>query len=311
MATSARQLGLGTIAALVLAALGIIVPIGWDQYKNKASIQFRLIGMSTVVSPVSGVEKVQLAYDGRSVANVSKIDIVLSNTGRTPIRQADIVVPPQVQLLDGDVLDVRLQSVRPLGVEATFAADTGARAVSVLFPLLNPGDVVSFSILASTVTPRVRFGGRIAGVPAIAFRDDRTSVPGQRRSFGWTFYVVGVVSLFVLGLLLTMIWMLGTEHQIQSLWARGVIQIPQVEKASEMLAYIEKGFADDKVQELAPLKGYLRGLPNDRSLTDAERATIARQFNAAFTNVKLVWASIVSLTILVATGLGYVATVLF
>lgn len=307
MPSTPRQIGTATILALLFAAIGIVAPILWDQYKNKASLEFRLAGSSVIVSPVAGVEKLQVAYDGRPISSVSKIDVVLSNNGRTPIRRSDIVRAPFVQLTDGEILDARVQSMRPTGVESRLLVDDTKHIVSIEFPLLNPGDAVSLSVLSSNINPKPTFGGRVAGVAVVASRVEHADNGRPIRRVGWTTYVVGGFSILAVMLFVAMIWMLGSEQMIRELWRRGVIQAPPARTAADFVAFLEQGFPSDKVQELATLKTYLRGLPQDRELTDPERTVIAQGLNAAFTNIANVRNAAVVMFALATLGISYVA----
>jgi hypothetical protein len=249
-------------------------------------VELHLINNSIIVSSVTGVEKLQLLYDKVPVASVAKLDFRLVNSGRTPIRASDIVATPGIQFENSMVLDARLQRLDPPDVQASLAMDTTARSVGVTFPLLNPGDAISFSVLVAGPTWGNRVFGRIAGVSSISFVDDRISTGGKESRLSASFYIVAAFTAITFVLFLSLLYVAGAEQAIKEQWNRGSIVLPRMQTAADYLSFCDRTIPAEKSSETVALRSHLRGLPQDHIVTDEDHARVVEQLGAALMNVK-------------------------
>jgi hypothetical protein len=193
-----RHFGTATVLGLLIAGLGVVSPILWDNYKTKAGLELRHIATITLAEKTDGLDKLQISYDSQSIRSVTKLAYVLFNFGRRPILESELVVPPHLTFQPPNILlDAQIDSTSPDNLRATSIIDRSNGVVSVTFPLMNPGDTVRFSVLVASTAPEFHPAARIVGVSDLTFVSLRTVQAFQERRIPWTVYPVGFFSVFV------------------------------------------------------------------------------------------------------------------
>ena len=136
-----------SVITLVLGGLALVAPIAWDQYKSAAALELRQESSASLIEKTAALDKLEIRYGSRPVDRITQLSFTLANTGRTPIRESDIVSPLTLDVGSAEVLDARVERVDPAELSATVATDATNHAVTIRFPLLNPKDVVYLNVL--------------------------------------------------------------------------------------------------------------------------------------------------------------------
>jgi len=114
-------------------------------------------------------DDITLFYKGTAIPNLSKFVFRAANTGREPILEEEVKQPPTVEFVgDGEVILARTIDRHPSNLAEELAVSLNSDGVSILFPLMNPGDFVRFCVYyAGKLAEEPHASGRIAGVTEI------------------------------------------------------------------------------------------------------------------------------------------------
>ena len=267
----ARRVGTTTLIGLLLAAVGVLTPIAWDYYRSRIQLELQHLTTSTLVQPGTNIEGLQISFASRVIPSLSQLDFVLLNTGSRPIRGEDLVSKPTLRFVDGvELLDVATQSVVPDNLQHTLTVDSAERSVTLGFPLMNPGDRLRFTVLATGPAPDFNADTRIVGLNRLEVRDRREVAGGDTRDLSWMVYALaGVSSLLFLFFLLT-IHSVGKENELALLAERGLLVLPLGKTGAEYRQYITELYSDLKSQELSMVMIYLDRVDGDVPLADTE-----------------------------------------
>ena len=160
-----------------------------------------------------------MSYDGVAVPGLSRFDLRYVNTGRTPIREADVVSPPSIAVDSGTILEARIEDVAPTNLAATLVVDSAGRSVAIHARLLNPKDAVRFTLFTTaTPPPPIRALARIAGVRQLALVDQRPSAQPLWRRIPWSMYAVGTATVFAMLCFGLFLYMYGSERVYRHNW---------------------------------------------------------------------------------------------
>lgn len=80
-----------TLLAILVAILGVVVPIIWVRYNTTSSLELHYVSNTTIVAKSQELEKLAVFYDGMELEQLSKADFILINSGRTPITKSDVI----------------------------------------------------------------------------------------------------------------------------------------------------------------------------------------------------------------------------
>jgi hypothetical protein len=158
-----NKFGAVTFFSLVVAVLGVVVPIAWDYYSGQKGISLTLLSHSQVISSNTAVEGLEISYKGMRLSSLSRMTFLVENTGNKPILESDVVSPIKIETSDkSNVLDVIVDSRVPNNLDLQ-AAKNG-QGVVISFSLLNPGDKAFVSLLVDSRDKVFTAASRIAGV---------------------------------------------------------------------------------------------------------------------------------------------------
>jgi hypothetical protein len=303
-----ERFGVLSLAGLVLAALGILAPILWDRYRSRTALELQILSTATVVERGQGIEKLRIMYDTASVPAVSRIDFALINTGSTAITKPQVVEAPTLILKSGRMLEVQIVRSDPAGVRASLSLDPSGERLSMSFPLLNGGDALFFSILASTDQPSLTVSGRIAGVRQLALRDRRQqTVTRPVRKLTVSFYIVSAVTAFVLVILLVGIYIAGGEKALKAAAKSGVIVLPRGLSSDSLRDVVIKAFAEFAGPETRPTINLLAAERTaEAPLSDDRTEEIESTLRLAVLGMTTGPRAIVALAVLAGIGLWFV-----
>lgn len=183
-----------SIIAIVIAVLGVIVPIAYDYLSTRSLVQFQLLSEFQLVNKQDS--KLEVTYNGEQIESASKLDFLIINNGSRPITDDQIKLAPSVTIANNSkILESKITKYEPDGIVATLSSNTDT--ISIAFPLLNPNDRVFFSAIVSGSDFTIKTGGRIYGINEIEFWD-RTSEEANPRELQLAFYFTTAAALFTL-----------------------------------------------------------------------------------------------------------------
>lgn len=252
--------------------LGIVLPILWDAYKTKTSLEIREVSRAVVASANADLDGLRFVYGGKLVSSLSRVEVEIKNSGRTPIRAEDVVSPLSIQF-SGQVIDFEIKRRKPQDLDVKFALGDKPGQLLVGFPLLNPGDATLVSVLFSTDRPKVGATARIAGLKELSFVSSVKDVSLQVKSQkDWIFYVVGVFTVFSILMALAAAHVYGKERIVGDSIRKGLLSIPWHGDKDDFLTWREKvpsGFKESELNSVESM--WSSGIYEDSDVLTANR----------------------------------------
>ena len=267
----ARRVGAPTLIGLLFATVGVLSTIAWDYYRSRIQLELQHLTTSILVQPGANIEGLHISFASRVIPSLSQLEFVLLNTGSRPIRGEDLVSRPTLRFVDDvELLDVATQSVVPDNLQHTLTMDSVDRSVTLDFPLMNPGDRVRFTVLATGLSPGFTAAARVVGLNRLEVSDRREGAEGDARDLSWTVYALaGISALLLFGSLLG-IYGNGREKELARLAKRGLLVLPLGKTGAEYRQYITELYSDPKSAELPRVMSYLDKVDGEVPLADTE-----------------------------------------
>lgn len=163
------------VLMLAVTVAGVAVPVWlWRADLQSKSLQFKIKSLTQVTAPKSeDVSGLEVSMNGRRLTSPHLAVINLEHQGTRPILASEFESPLELKVSDGaELIQVQVVAKVPSELEPKVTM-TGTSLV--LQPLLlNPGDVVTLSVLSSGTKPKFLARGRIAGVSTIGLVDPDT-----------------------------------------------------------------------------------------------------------------------------------------
>lgn len=194
-------------AMLTLLALVVGTFVSWRlaQQDDEKDISYEVVSSASIVSVNPQVaSRVRVTLDGSPVPGIRLSVFRVVNDGDLPVSTSDYEVPIRFVFGQGSVIEAGKGDSAPPQLPFTISFDGSSVRLSPL--LLNPGDSVSFSVLArSDIESEWYIEGRIIGVKSIDLLDRReeeglwASLPAPAfiavGAAGW-FFILYLTSVF-------------------------------------------------------------------------------------------------------------------
>lgn len=194
-----KRFSLPILLGLIIAIVGIITPMVWDKYRTTASLELQHLSTTTLLEKSPAIAKLKVFYDKNEIDSLSKIRFALVNTGKKPILKKDLISPPTLTFSkEANLLEFQTERLSPENLEFHPEMNRSAQTVSLSFPLLNPSDVIEFSILLGGHLPDYKMEARIAGIKKLKIIDRAKELEKQPKRISWTVYLVGVLTFFMI-----------------------------------------------------------------------------------------------------------------
>ena len=182
--------------AIILGIFAVIGPIVWEYYAGRSALELRIL------SSIS-LEGLTVNYEGTQVKNLTKFNLLLINTGRTPICSEDVKQFPTI-VFGGDIQLLKSEIVKkePVNLVAEITDDTRQGRAVLKFALLNPSDYIEFNAFVSgkaSITPLAY--ARIKGIKGLGVADKRSASIQPDEGIRWLKYPIGLGVLFCVFLL--------------------------------------------------------------------------------------------------------------
>ena len=283
----ARRVGATTLIGLLLATVGVLIPIAWDYYRSRIQLELQHLTTSILVQPGANIEGLHISFASRVIPSLSQLEFVLLNTGSRPIRGEDLVSRPTLRFVDDvELLDVATQSVVPDNLQHTLTIDSVDRSVTLDFPLMNPGDRVRFTVLATGLSPGFTAAARVVGLNRLEVRDRREGAEGDARDLSWTVYALAGISALYLFASLLGIYEIGREKELARLAERGLLVLPLGKTGAEYRQYITELYSPVKSSGLPRVMSYLDKVDGDVPLADTKCQELNALLGSALRNTR-------------------------
>lgn len=272
----AKRLSFAVVLGLLTAVVGIIAPMAWDQYRTKASLELQHLSTTTLLEKSPAMAKLKIFYDNNEIDSLSKIRFALVNAGKKPILKKDLISPPTLTFSKGaNLLELQTERLSPENLEFRPELNCSTRSVSLSFPLLNPSDVIEFSILLAGRLPDYKAEARIAGIKELKIVDRAKELEKQPKRISWSVYLVGFFTFCcILVLVFLAIPQSIKETKTMRRYLSPGAELPKYHNKSDYLQFIR--------QELSYLgtkyKQMLKRLIEEQE-TDTLNATIQKLIN--------------------------------
>lgn len=255
-----KKFSLNVIISVAIGVLGVIGPISWDFYKTKSELEVRALDRAILIGTAAKINGLAINYKGENLEQLSKAIIVVTNTGRTPIVEKDVVKPLTI-VFDKytKVLEVRLESTMPPEVYASTNYFPERNEAIVSAPLMNPGDSLKLSVLAKTERIDFDASARIAGLTSVLVKKEGLNSTAPR-SFPWLVIPVGGFSFLLALISLVGFWQAPREFTVRRELRQGRFEIPTLANKEQALIWVESTFYFATSKERETFKALIRTL---------------------------------------------------
>ena len=187
------------IVGLLIALIGIVVPIFWGQYTGRKSLEIRIMSIMSLLGKDPILDKLTISYKDKAITNLTKAQFVVLNTGRTPITEEDVKVFPTIDFgPKAELLLTKILRKDPLNINCSITRDQSPSKVTLKFSLLNPTDFVEFSVyITGLIEESFIVNSRIKGIKQVNVVDKTAGQTKHSRRVGWTIYVIGIFTLLL------------------------------------------------------------------------------------------------------------------
>ena len=268
-----NKFGAITFASLVIAILGVVVPIAWDYYPGHKGVSLTLISPSHVISSNAAVDGLEIIYKGNKLYSLSRMTFLVENTGSKPILATDVVSPIKIEASKkSNILDVIIDSKQPENLEVRITNSN--RSAEINFSLLNPGDTVLISLLVDSLDKEFRATTRIAGV-----KDLNVSNEPPKTLTAWALLWIPVGLLSVLLLLTSVVGFIRypKEVRVKMSIKKGLFTTPKFNSYEEAHKWVKETTSFMTNSEREPIFDVLQELEEQNNGLDQNRIFAAVQ----------------------------------
>lgn len=297
------------IGGIVVGILGIFGPIAWDLYKTKTELEIRASELSVIIGGSARVEGLSVQYRGESLDRLAKATVLVTNTGRTPILQKDVVRPLTISFSpDSNVVDAQVDNLSPAGLQADLIYDRAGNKITISAPLLNPGDRISLAILLKSQKLDFDATARISGLSTLSISKDFTSPSDlvSVKKSSWLIYLAGTLSFIFAIVSIGGFRNWPAERKAKQEFRDGTFQFPQDASRYKLIAWVDEKFFFCTDDERKLLKDAIDRLPDDANFTVTHDAELRRLFAGILGSITSNLAMALVALFLAVSGLLYV-----
>lgn len=303
------KFGIPIILGLVIATIGIVAPILWDQYKSRSSLELKYVSFTTLIKKIDRLEELTIVYDGKPLDQISSTEFILLNSGRTPIVESDLISPPEITFpTDIEILDVRTETLNPMNLEVNISQIESTNAIAITFPLLNPGDYVHFSVLTDSSSISFDATARIVGIGDLIVVQEAQATQAVERKIPSSVYLVGFfsgISLFAV--------FIGTglaikERRVKTALRTGSLKMPASGSPQIYLDFLNTQLSWTTSKERKPLIEFLNEVPEQRPLTTEEKEQLEGSFKHAVDSAVTNMPFAIFFLIIASGGIAYIVS---
>jgi hypothetical protein len=299
---------LGISVTVIGIAVGVITPIVWDVYKTSSALEVQMIALDKLVEPSQNVKGLEIRYGGELIPSVSRMTLLIVNTGRNPLREKDfskplvLKVPDNARLLEFSIEKTSREgmTVQPKvtpgkagmparsdksGKSAAPVKPATPGEVALRFSVLNPKDYVRVSLLTAGHATGLKVVSDVVGVGDVPFVDRTMDFEGGRPKIPGSVVTVGFFSAAALfGALFGGLPALRRGSRARAALRDDQFAIPAHSERDVYLRYVSTDLDFLPGAELRSLKTYLGALPG--VVDDASRQEFDRLVRKAVAGAK-------------------------
>lgn len=266
-----NKFGAITFVSLVVAILGVVVPIAWDYYSGRKGVSLTLMSHSQVISSNTAVDGLEIIYKGTKLSSLSRMTFLVENTGSKPILASDVVSPIKIETSGkSNILDVIIDSKQPENLEVQIT--NSSRSVEINFSLLNPGDTVLVSLLVDSLDKGFRATTRIAGVKDLNVNNEP---PKTLTVWALLWIPVGLLSLVLVLASSVGFIQYPKEVRVKRSIRKGLFIVPEFKSYEEAHNWVKETTDFITSSEREPIFDVLKELEEQNNVFDQNRILIA------------------------------------
>ncbi|MGI2195741.1 hypothetical protein ACRN91_09080 [Shewanella baltica] len=285
------SLGKITFISLIVAILGVVVPIGWDYYSSQKGISLTLMSQSQIISANTNVDGLEISYKGTRLSSLTRLTFLIENTGNKPILESDVVSPIRITISDSiNILDTIVDSKIPSNLDFLVTKDN--QDAIMKFSLLNPGDQIFISLLVDSSVVDFSATARIAGVRGINVNQDP---PKTLSIWAIVWIPVGLLSFMLLIASIGGFIQYPQEFKVKSRLKNGQLSVPDFRSYEEAHEWVSKTTSFITESNREPIFNVLKKLEENKLDFDKELILVAVKAAVNKSLNNLFMASIVSI----------------
>lgn len=195
---------------LAVVALVGIYPIMHDWIYKSVDLTIEVKSEAVVVSENLPIDNLSLLYKGKNIEALNRVVLELSNSGKTAITIADVLVPLTISFRNSDILEAKISKVLPENLDAGVVQEN-SKNLKISFSLLNPNDKIYLDILLLGTDSNLDAQARIKNL------DEVNIIYPTHQKIETDSYFFSVAISFVIGLLLLSMVVLELFPSIKSI----------------------------------------------------------------------------------------------
>lgn len=165
---------------LLIAFAGVAVPVWlWQADQSSKSISVKL-ATRIALQPKEheSITGMEISVDGSRLEKPHLVVFEVRNDGSKPIPAADFESPVHIHL-ESETSFVRANVTGrvPKDIDATLLNEP--RSVSLKPTLLNPGDIITITVITSGAPPNFNIKARVVGISNVVLEDGATERPNK------------------------------------------------------------------------------------------------------------------------------------
>lgn len=298
------------IVGLLIALIGIVITIFWGQYTGRKSLEIRIMSIMSLLEKDPVLDELTISYKDKVITNLTKVQFVVLNTGRTPITEEDVKVFPTIDFgPKAELLLTKILRMDPPNINCSITRDQDPSKVTLKFSLLNPTDFVEFSVyITGLIEESFIVNSRIKGIKQVNVVDKTAGQIKPSRRVGWTIYMVGIFTLLLAVSFFPSVQERRIHLRTRKLLADNPHLLEKMTEKSEFERFIGDNISFVTNGEMKKLRSILYNDTREFLDQKANLVSLITQYIKAPSGVEIVYYAVI---LLVPVGILYVLWQLF
>ena len=160
------------LLALLITLAGVAVPVWlWQADQSSKTLSVKLATrIALLPKEQESIPGMEMSVDGSRLEKPYLVVFEIRNDGSKPISAADFESPVQIELnSETSFVHANVTGRIPKDIETRLLSTP--KVVSLKPTLLNPGDIVSITVVTSGAPPDFNVKARVVGVPNVALKE--------------------------------------------------------------------------------------------------------------------------------------------
>jgi len=165
---------------LLITIAGVAIPVWlWQADQTSKSLSVKLATrISLQPKEQDSISGIEISADGSRLEKPHLVVFEIRNNGNKPVPATDFESPVRIRLVsESSIARASISSKTPKDIEATLL--TERQAVALKPTLLNPGDSITITAIASGAPPVFEAAARIVGITSIELEDGTANKPNR------------------------------------------------------------------------------------------------------------------------------------